>query len=288
MFKITIAAGFLFGCSWGETKTNIGASGGKDSVYKKDMIFSAASFEVPATRFSRRPENINTYFTVLPDAKDSAGQEIDSLFVPYGVQYVVTLPIDIKIYLNSGSLLVFNPVDSRSLQIRGEAIVEIGKHPGTVKVGDSLWINSGVNSRFYISNYTDYPEEPLLVAGMINGEGELQGEIANRLYTGKHILVDSATKVIGVTQVDSTALLKWTQQEFYFDEVDAYKILKKVSRWYNVSLDVPPESIHDINFRVIKKYDEPLDSFLESINRAMNGQLFIVKDNSIRLGNIRF
>jgi hypothetical protein len=293
MFIMVIVVGFHLGCSWRERKTDSRAKTesralvSKDSVYKKNMLFSAASFEVPARKISLQPEKSKDFFTVLPGAKDSAGQENVSLFVPYGVQYELTLPIDIKIYLNCGSLLVFNPVNSRSLQIKGEALFDIGKHPGTVKVGDNLWINAEANTRFYVSNYKDYSEEPFLVTGVINGAAELQGHIASKLNAGKQILIDSVTEVIGVSHVDSTAVLKWTKQEFFFDEVDAYKILKKLSRWYNVSLDVPREAILEHTFRVIKKYDEPLDSFLESMNRAMNQELFIVKDNVIRLGNIK-
>src|SRR5687768_9758203 len=126
MFKMAIVVGFHLGCSSGERKPDNRADRrsltSKDSVYKKNMLFSAASFEVPARKISLQPEKNKDFFIVLPGAKDSAGQENDSLYVPYGVQYVLTLPIDIKIYLNSGSLLVFNPVDSKSFQIIGEAI----------------------------------------------------------------------------------------------------------------------------------------------------------------------
>jgi hypothetical protein len=292
MFKMAIVVGFHLGCSWGESKPDNRADRRsltcKDSVYKKNILLSAASFDVPARKVSLQPDKSKDFFTVLPGAKDSSGQENDSLYVPYGVQYELTLPIDIKIYLNCGSLLVFNPVDCKSFQIIGEAIFDIGKHPGTVKVGKDLWIDAEVNTRLYISNYKDYPEEPLLVAGVLNGAAKLKGHISSKMNAGKQFLVDSVTEVIGVTHVDSTALLKWTRQEFYFDEVDAYQILKKLSRWYNVSLDVPREAIFDHTFHVIKRYDESLDSVLISINRAMNQQLFIVKDNVIRLGKFKY
>jgi hypothetical protein len=55
-----------------------------------------------------------------------------------------------------------------------------------------------------------------------------------------------------------------------------------------VSLDVPRDAIYNHTFHVMKRYDEPLDSFLESINQAMNQHLFIVKDKTIRLANSKF
>jgi len=261
---------------------------GSDGLFRQKVLISAPSndmsyvFEGNITTRLPIPMNGEDPIYIEPGMKDSTGEDNDTLFVPYGMQCEIVLPIDRKIYLNSGSRLIFNPV-STNFQITGEAVFESSKHPAIVRIGDSIWVSVDSDSRLYVSNYTDFPEEPL-IAGLLNGKAALQGNVSKEIKAGSQLQIGRSSQAVSlkVSEIDSNAVLDWTRQRFYFDDVDCYRIMKHLSRWYNVPLNFNRESVRHYTFRTIgKSYNESLQDFLDMINRTVNDRRFVLKDNKI-------
>lgn len=177
---------------------------------------------------------------LLPSGLPSKGiQQLESFYVPAGSRSELTLADGTKVKLNSDSRLDISPAFSsknRVVRLVGEAYFEVKsdkKHPFTVETPKFDVLVTG--TKFNISSYADDSQISTALY-----EGSVQLSTINKqvvhLTPGEKVSFDQKTMEPIREKVRIDADLAWVNGEFMFDEIPFSDLIKRLERWYDVSL----------------------------------------------------
>ncbi|WP_207513910.1 FecR domain-containing protein [Longitalea luteola] len=160
----------------------------------------------------------------------------NTIATPYGGQYQVILPDGTKVWLNAGSALTFPTVftgSTRSVQLKGEAYFEVAHNaslPFTVEGGGSTVQVLG--TKFNIMAYED---EKKVNTTLLEGSVKIiKGNKSRLLRPGEQSTIKG--EEIAISDADVDAALAWKDGYFVFKNEDLASIMRKIARWYNVTI----------------------------------------------------
>ncbi|WP_343563983.1 FecR domain-containing protein [Sphingobacterium sp.] len=179
--------------------------------------------------------------------KAAASKAFNSISTPNGGQYRVTLPDGSKAWLNAASSLTY-PTEfdqnERRVKMTGEVYFEIAKVSNEKKERIPFFVETDkqliqvLGTTFNVNAYTNEPQDcTTLVEGSVrllvkgNGQSEL-------LKPGQQALVG---KNMQLTAADMQQNLAWVNGYFIFRREELGSILRKIARWYDVTVECPPE-----------------------------------------------
>jgi hypothetical protein len=223
--------------------------------------------------------------TVAEDSK-----AMNQLIIPYGNQSKLTLADNTVVWLNAGSRLVYPTAFSgktREVLLFGEAYFEVTKNaekPFIVKTSD---IQIKVLGTHF--NVSAYAEDKVIQTVLQEGSVELSKNDAG--IFGERIIMkpnqmasfSKTTSETALSNVDASYYILWTKGLLSFDEVDFDRILKKVERFYNISVDFSEPTFRAI--RISGKLDlkgtrEEVLEYLEKVSstkiKKLNENQYIV------------
>jgi len=161
----------------------------------------------------------------------------NTLEVPRGGQYHLTLIDGTQVWLNSGSKLVYPSAfmhGERRVELTGEAYFEVvhnAAQPFSVKVKDE--IIEDIGTHFNINAYDD---EPVLKTTLIEGAVRVsEGSQQVMLRPGQASIGGIEGKV-GLITADPEEAIAWKSGYFLFNSENLASIMRKVSRWYNADV----------------------------------------------------
>ncbi len=215
---------------------------------------------------------------------------MNQLVIPYGNQSKVTLADNTNVWLNAGSRLIYPTTfkgKTREVLLFGEAYFEVAKNaekPFIVKTSD-IQIRV-LGTQFNVSAYA---EDKLIQTVLKEGSVEILDNAAN-IFSRKVVLkpnqmasFSKTTNETALDEVDANYYTLWTKGLLSFDDIDFDKILKKVERFYNISVDFSEPGLRAI--RISGKLDlkgarsEVLE-YLEKVSgtkiKKLNENQFIV------------
>ena len=200
-------------------------------------------------------------------AKESAGR--NTLYVPRGGTFQVTLPDGSRVWLNSSTSMTFpagNRGAERLVELKGEAYFEVRtdkKRPFRVMANGTEVRVTG--TRFNVSAY----EEDKHLATTL-AEGQVIVTHLNQekiLKPGQQATISSSgTMQVAVADVESA--LAWKDGYFVFEDQDLTSIMKMVARWYDVEVEykgTPPPQRFGGTFSKSKGLDGLL-TYLEQLS----------------------
>ena len=209
----------------------------------------------------------------------------NTLKVPLGGQYNLTLPDGTKVWLNAGSSLKFPAsfaqLSNRRVYLTGEAYFEVfhdPKHPFYVKTkGQEARV---LGTHFDIEAYDDSKAvKTTLLEGSLKVVSESKKDSC-LLVPGKQAVLTDQLKV---RNVDLDAVIDWKDGYFIFSNESLQDILTKVARWYNVSVVYQSHAEHIKLDGIISK-NTPLSEVLSllsatnKVNFKIQGKvLYVVK-----------
>ncbi|GAA4807119.1 DUF4974 domain-containing protein [Olivibacter ginsenosidimutans] len=162
----------------------------------------------------------------------------NTLRIPAGTTYQLTLPDGSKVWLNACSELTFPTVfgkESRNVRLKGEAYFEVAsqaRQPFVVEANGSTV--SVLGTAFNISAYSD---EPQVLTTLTGGSVAVSlGEHRLVLTPGEQAKADISNRQLGKARVDPEVFLAWKGDYFVFDDLDIQSIMHQVSRWYNTEV----------------------------------------------------
>ena len=193
---------------------------------------------------SKNKEGQIVYETLANDKSNTNAIAYNTLSTPRGGQYQVNLPDGTKVWLNATTTLKFPVVfnkNERRVELNGEAYFEvnpISSSKGSAKKIPFLVISHGqkievLGTHFNVNAYAD---EPNIKTTLLEGSVKVINSNAQQsavLKPGQQSVVDNE---ITVTDVDATQAIDWQQGYFTFDNESVESIMRKISRWYNVSV----------------------------------------------------
>ncbi|RFM27833.1 FecR family protein [Deminuibacter soli] len=173
----------------------------------------------------------------------------NTLEVPKGGQYKLTLPDGTQVWLNSASSLRYPTQfgnDNREVTLTGEAYFEVahvtaaGKRvPFHVKItGANGLPQDEVEVLGTHFNIKAYAEEGLVKTSLLEGSVKVNHQGITKVITpGEQAVVSAGKKDIRVSEEDMSEVTAWKQGMFAFNETPIQEIMAQVGRWYNVEVE---------------------------------------------------
>ena len=187
---------------------------------------------------------------IIIDSTQKVSQEIiqeelvfNTLVVPYGKQTQITLSDGSKVWLNSGSKLVYpaNMKEKRKVYIEGEAVFDVThseQHPFFVATKD--FEIKVLGTVFNVSAYADDDvSSTVLERGKIELDAKGKSLFHKKRLTilpGTMAVFNSSEKVFHQQEVDTQDYMSWRDGYFIFKNEPLANIIKKLERYYNIEI----------------------------------------------------
>ncbi len=178
-------------------------------------------------------------YNVADGSKGKAVPLPNTLSVPAGGKYMLVLPDNSKVWLNSNSSLTYAAAftgATREVELKGEAYFEIAKdasHPFMVKSGRSMVQVLGTHF-----NISAYPDEDLSEVTLCEGSVKLTvGKQLTVLKPGEQASFNRHDDMIALKDVDVEEAIDWKNGYFQFDNASMEKVMNKIKRWYNIDVE---------------------------------------------------
>jgi ferric-dicitrate binding protein FerR (iron transport regulator) len=198
---------------------------------------------------------------VRPSAVTVAENVIE---VPYGSKMSLTLPDHSKLWINSGSKVVYDHrfgVDHRRIRIEGEVFFEVAKNPKLpfiVQAG-----NVSIRALGTAFNVKAYPEEKLVETTLVHGSVEV-----NKAGEKKSVLLKPSEKIVIKNVNKSKENINLASSEFVkgnkqtIDSASSGEVVvnqdvnvEKETAWKEGKLIFERESLENLATKLMRKYD---------------------------------
>ena len=217
-------------------------------------------------------------------AQCAKNQGLNQLIVPFGKRSTITLAEGTKVWLNSGSKLIFPSVfkgKTRDVYLEGEALFDVTKDkdkPFFVKT--DLFKIKVYGTKFNVQAYqNDKDYNIVLVEGKISMNSK-EGIISKEVFLAPNQIatISKGNELFEINNVESTTFYTaWVDGYLAFRDEAVTNVLKRVSRYYNVSIEtVLPDHIEKIYGKLDLKDD---------LKRVLDGIAFISKTRYEKQGN---
>lgn len=163
--------------------------------------------------------------------------------VPLGGRMQMTLPDSTRVWLNSGSRLVYSQgfgVTDRRLSLSGEGFFDVARNAGKPFTVCTREMDVRVvGTRFNLRNYEDDDEVAVsLIRGRVALANRLRRDSDIYLNPMHSAVLDKRTGRITLRPMRTGGGSAWAQGELFFDESLLSDIAKKIERSYGVRVDV--------------------------------------------------
>jgi ferric-dicitrate binding protein FerR (iron transport regulator) len=216
----------------------------------------------------------------------------NTLKVPYGKRFKLTLSDGTVVSLNSGTTLrypeQFGINGKRNVYLTGEAFFEVAKdkqHPFIVNA-NKVDIEV-LGTKFNISAY---PENPSVNSTLVEGSIQMY-EVENKenlvvLKPNQMATWQNNSKKITTKEVDPSFYAAWTKGELAFKDTPFSTIAKIIQRTYDVEIINENAVLAKQNFTgTIKISDSSVENILELLKRDTPFQ-YSIKQNTITITNL--
>ena len=216
-------------------------------------------------------------------AQTTSGESFNELIVPFGKRSFITLSEGTKVWLNSGSRLIFPPIfrgKSREVTLVGEALFEVSKDkskPFYVKT-DAFKLKVYA-TKFDVQVYEQDTEYHVVL---------LEGKVSmnsNEILHSKEVFLtpnQKATLLKGgdfeITNIENMEnYTAWVEGYLTFSNEEVTDVLKRVSRYYNANVEIQSgEKMEKIYGKLDLK---------DNLERVLDGIAFISEMKYTKLGN---
>jgi transmembrane sensor len=225
--------------------------------------------------------------TTTANATDFAKTKIkyNTLTNPRGSMVAnLTLSDGTKVWLNAGSSITY-PVafneSNRDVEITGEAYFEVTKNPHrpfTVKRKNSDINVTVLGTHFNVNMYDDESENKIT---LLEGSVRVSSSSKNQMLTPGQQAKVSNSNITLIKEVDLESIMAWKNGQFLLKGTDLARLLRQVSRWYDVDIE-NKKNYSSIKFGGSISRNVNLSTVVEAlkingVNCSMNGKKLIVE-----------
>lgn len=211
------------------------------------------------------------------DQKSSAiANPLNTLTIPKGGQYQLTLPDGTRVYLNSASSLTYPAKftgTERKVILSGEAYFEVAKNPKIpfiVNVNNKQQIQV-LGTHFNVEAYTD---ERVVNTTLLEGSVKILYKNKQTLLKPGQVAINHMGADLDIKQADLDEAMAWKNGLFIFNNENITTVMKKISRWYDVEV-VFKGDMENVNFLGNYSRTKSLASLLKNIQLMENVNISI-------------
>lgn len=209
---------------------------------------------------------------VVYDRANAGGEHAEQLYntveIPRGGQYQITLSDGSKVWLNAASSLkypaVFNGAD-RQVELTGEACFEVVKdkvHPFKVKTAGQTVEVLGT-----LFNINSYPDEKNIATTLIEGSVKVTGETRLVIIKPGEQAINNGRQ-IQVAQANIDNVIDWRNGDFYLNRIDFRVAMRKIARWYDIEVIYDTSVPDNIESGGWISRSKPLSAVLHAMERT--------------------
>ncbi len=234
--------------------------------------------------------NIGNSKSVYQESSKNKKIVYNTLIVPYGKRSEIELADGSKVWLNSGSKLVFPASfigDKREVYLEGEGVFEVAhnkKQPFVVRAA-----NHEIEVLGTVFNVSSYPEDSLIEVALKDGIVQINPTHKANLKSNKNIIIkpgelaicNKETGGIQTNQVDIEKYFSWREGIFIFKNDDLFTIMKKISKYYNVSIIIKNKDLANQEFSGLLDIKDSVESVLNTIKETTEFEYQIKEENKI-------
>ncbi|WP_158974370.1 FecR family protein [Cellulophaga sp. L1A9] len=195
-----------------------------------------------------------------------ANNQFNEIYVPYGKRMEIVLSDGTRVHLNSGSSLkyptFFTEDSKRTVELKGEAYFDVAKKNeyNRFVVSTRNFQTTVLGTEFNISSYeSDSANDVALIEGSVRVNSNSEHEFI--LVPGQQFKYANNTPG-EVSFVDVQSRIAWLDGVLVFENEEFETILKKLERFYDVSIENHCDAL--INEKFTGQFD------LESIEDVLN------------------
>lgn len=226
-----------------------------------------------------------TYLALQSD-RAVAPAEMAECFVPNGERKQIELADGTKVWLNSGSLLIYAKQftgDKRSIYLNGEASFEVAKDPNrpfTVKTA-----HMEVEALGTLFNVYAYPDQETTIAtlqqGKIRVHTALENDTACILSPDEQLVYNHRLGTTNRAIVDAARVLQWKNGYLTFQSASFDQIAKTLERRFDVTIQYETGRFAGRCFTMKFNPDERLPQILEVMKELIKGLNYKIKEDKI-------
>ena len=214
-------------------------------------------------------------------------EKYNTLIIPRGGEYRVTLSDGTKIHLNSATELrypvAFNS-KSREVYLKGEAYFDIAKdskRPFFVNAEDIKIKQYG--TAFNVNNRDGQFVEITLVHGSVS---ILTHNAHDEVLLAPYQLAkyNKAEKTVDVKTVDILPYVAWHDGKFIFNDKPLNEIMETLSLWYDINAEFKNADIETLRFTGNVSREAPIQDILKAIEFTTEAEISI-KNKTVYINN---
>lgn len=187
---------------------------------------------------------------VQGNEKDNGNIVYNTIETPRGRQFQLVLEDGTKVWLNAASSIHFPVVfvgGERRVEITGEAYFEVTKNKEkpfrVVANGTTVEV---LGTHFNINSYTD---EATVNTTLLEGSVRVSKGGQQKVITpGQQAQVNGESEVKTERNVNISEVMAWKDNHFSFQNTDIKKLMRQLSRWYDVEVLFKGETVEPVTF----------------------------------------
>jgi transmembrane sensor len=201
---------------------------------------------------------------------------LNTLIVPYGKRSVITLTDGTKIWLNSGSKLIY-PSEfeqgKREVFLEGQAYFAVAHDQQSPFYVKTERMNIRVlGTEFDVSSYHDDESSSAVLASgsieLVTNKGSFWGGEKNKMIPGTRAVYNEASERVQVNSVNVNQYVSWKDGYLDVKREPLQEILKKLSRYYKYDLSVQNQDIGQETFSGRLDLQDDIEQVVKDITSA--------------------
>ena len=215
--------------------------------------------------------------SVTQYAASPSGPIFNTLIVPFGKRSEIVLSDGSKVWLNSGSKLIFPArfnVEKREVYLEGEAIFEVSHNKNKPFFVKSK--NHEIQVLGTLFNVSNYNDDDAIYTVLKSGSVQINYTSNTLFNSEKNIKMKPGTKVtfnktkldVKEANVDVEPYFSWRDGVFIFKNDPLKSIMKKISRYYDVEIIITDDARANETFSGYLDVKDSIESVLETIKET--------------------
>ena len=202
----------------------------------------------------------------------------------WGQMGKITLSDGTRVWLNAGTVMEYpTNFDSkkRAVKLVGEAQFKVAHNSD---IPFEVTTNAGIvkvhGTTFNVAAYNDDPETIItLIEGKVSVDN-LKGEEIGTLNSSEQLCINRSLGKATLRKVNTDFYSSWIDGKILLEETKLSDLVKILSRWYNVDIELLDEEVGDIKISGTIIKNKPLDLFLKIMERMYNVKYKLVINNN--------